>query len=758
MKKLLLRTAEHLKKHRRSMRVRVAGGLGCIMVICTVYALILPAAALTNDNPQCGLEEHAHNTSCYAPKAFSCTVGHDVHRHVDTCYDANRKLTCGYADYVIHTHDAQCYNGDTLICTLKELHTHGEECRDKNGKLVCTLDAVEKHTHTNACYHGEKLICGKQEIQPHTHTDKCRDKKGNLICGKLEIRAHQHTQDCVSAIKLTCTKKVHAHDEDCYAATDTDDPVDDPVPLELPEKQVYTAYDAGTTEADANVKFTVEMPAGVTFVYKGENEDTPVQEGTMLVLKAQRYQDGTGGFHYETHKNLAAAYAKGLNGGNHVLNDVQFWRIYFVDGGGKEVHANIPNGQSAKVTVDYRKADGALKNNADTDRTLVIDRKRVDTAQPGEIKDADCLRTDDTGIQKNGTAYETITYYVDGKANNWGNLVALCALTTTKPDTKPDTTITQENEPPTIVNEVQEGANCGETNDGAIGDTVNFRTTITAQAGAQNYVLRDTMSAGLTFTGITGVTLNGTIVDAANYTVVTEHLADGRTFEVWFTKAFCDALKKDNTVVITYSATINENAIVNSIGNSNKVYLDYGDASKLSHTPEDVTTTYTWTFGVFTFAKTANGSTEVETPLAGAKFTVSTNSNGSKPIALIAKGNNVYRIAKAGETGTVTVIATDSTGKFTIYGLDSGTYYLTETQNPDGYNRLNGPVAVTIDNRGTISVDGVTVAEVKVENKAGTRLPSTGGMGTTLFYITGGILVIGTGALLVTKKRMNAGK
>lgn len=754
MKKLLLRTAEHLKKHRRSVRMRVAGGLGCIMAICTIYALILPAAALTNDNPQCGLEEHAHNTSCYAPKAFACTVGKDVHRHKDTCYDADRNLTCGYADYVIHTHDAQCYNGDTLICTLKELHTHGEGCRDKNGKLVCTLDVVEQHTHTNACYKGEKLICGKQEIQPHTHTDKCRDTKGNLICGKLEVRAHQHTQDCVSAIKLTCTKKVHVHDENCYAATtDVDDPVDEPVPLELPEKQVYTAYGAGTTAADANVKFTVEMPAGVTFVSRGGDEDTPVQEGTTLVLKAQRYQDGM-----ETHKNLVAAYAKGLNGGNHVLNDVQFWRIYFVDGGGKEVHATIPNGQSAKVTVEYRKADGALKDSADAYRTLVIDRKRIDTAQPGEIKDADCLQIDDAGIQKNGTTYQTITYYVDGKTNNWGNLVALCALTTTKPDTKPDPTIPQENEPPTIVNEVQEGANWGETNDGAIGDTMNFRATITAQAGAQNYVLRDTMSAGLTFTGVTGVTLNGATVGAANYTVATEHLADGRTFEIWFAKAFCDTLKKDDQIVVTYGAVVNENAIVNSIGNSNKVHLGYGDASKLLYTAEDATTTYTWTFGTFTFAKTTNGSTEVETPLAGAKFTVSTNSNGSKPIALIAKGNNVYRVARTGETGTVTVIATDTTGRFTIYGLDSGTYYLTETQNPDGYNKLNAPVAVTIDNRGTVSINGVTVAEVKVENKAGTRLPSTGGMGTTLFYIIGGVLMIGAGALLATKKRMGAGK
>ena len=102
---------------------------------------------------------------------------------------------------------------------------------------------------------------------------------------------------------------------------------------------------------------------------------------------------------------------------------------------------------------------------------------------------------------------------------------------------------------------------------------------------------------------------------------------------------------------------------------------------------------------------------------------------------------------------TVTTIAS---GKFTIEGLDAGTYYLTETKQPDGYNKLSAPVKITIAEDGKITVnDGASSTSlVKVENKSGSLLPSTGGRGTTLFYILGAILVVGSGVVLITKKRM----
>ena len=108
-----------------------------------------------------------------------------------------------------------------------------------------------------------------------------------------------------------------------------------------------------------------------------------------------------------------------------------------------------------------------------------------------------------------------------------------------------------------------------------------------------------------------------------------------------------------------------------------------------------------------------------------------------------------------GETG-ITEITTDNTGAFSIEGLDADTYYLTETQAPAGFNKLAGPVTIVIDNEGNTKVNSTTVEKVEVENKTGTELPSTGGIGTTIFYVIGGALVLGAAVLLITKKKMSA--
>ena len=329
-------------------------------------------------------------------------------------------------------------------------------------------------------------------------------------------------------------------------------------------------------------------------------------------------------------------------------------------------------------------------------------------------------------------------------------LGTLCSLDTTNPSV----IMEEKNEVPTNVKTVEEDStgNYGEKNDADIGQTVNFKSTITAQAGAENYVFHDKMSEGLTYTGMTGITLNGTAVDASNYTVVTTGLTDGCTFEVCFTQAFCDTLKANDQIVISYTATLNEKAVIAGDGNPNTSKVSYGDSSNTKFTPDSQTKTYTWDVDVFKY--TMNG--ETETALADAKFTLSKNSDGSNPIALVSEGNNVYRVAKTGETGTVTEITTDATGKFTIKGLDADTYYLTETAAPAGYNKLAGPVTIVIGENGV--VNGTTEApqgvdEVKILNQSGTELPSTGGIGTTIFYVIGGVLVIGAAALLIAKRR-----
>ena len=334
-------------------------------------------------------------------------------------------------------------------------------------------------------------------------------------------------------------------------------------------------------------------------------------------------------------------------------------------------------------------------------------------------------------------------------------LGTLCSLDTTNPDA----VVEEKNEAPTNVKTVEEDStgNYGKKNDADIGQTVNFKSTITAQAGAENYVFHDTMSAGLTYTGVTGITLNSSAVDVSNYTV-TAPAADGDTFDVTFTQAFCDTLKANDQIVISYTATLNENAVIAGEGNPNTSKVSYGDSSNTKYTPDSQTKTYTWDVDVFKYTREG----ETEKALAGATFTLSKSTDDElAPIVLVSEGNNVYRVAMTGENSTVTEITTDATGKFTIKGLDADTYYLDETKAPDGYNILAGSITIVIGDNGVVNGTAEApqgVDEVKVLNQTGSVLPSTGGIGTTIFYVLGTILVLGAGVLLVTRKRMSAEK
>lgn len=337
---------------------------------------------------------------------------------------------------------------------------------------------------------------------------------------------------------------------------------------------------------------------------------------------------------------------------------------------------------------------------------------------------------------------------------------ALCSLNTT--DT--DVTIEEKNAAPTVEKKVQEDSKIGatdeygESNTADIGQTVNFKTTITAQAGAQNYVLHDKMDKGLTFSGSVSVTKgNQTFTTPTDYNLVVSTptaIEDGCTFEIVFTSDFCNKLKAGDEIVVTYSATLNEEAVIAGDGNKNETWLKYGDSSVTTH---KTTTTKTYEIPVFKYTKK---TAENKTGLLNAEFTLSKNTDGTNPIKLVDITNGAaegkYRVAKTGEATTTDKVITPATGKFTIQGLDADIYYLTETKQPDGYNKLSKAVKIVIDEKGNITVDDKTPSTelVEVENKSGSILPSTGGMGTTLFYIFGAILVIGSGVVLITKKRM----
>lgn len=339
------------------------------------------------------------------------------------------------------------------------------------------------------------------------------------------------------------------------------------------------------------------------------------------------------------------------------------------------------------------------------------------------------------------------------------DLGALCSLDTTMPNV----TIKEKNSEPTVEKKVKEDSTgaFGETNDADIGQTVDFETTITVVDGQpKGYVLHDTMSAGLTFNGKVEVKIgNRTLKADTDYTLVTADLNDGCTFEVRFVDG---QLKPNDVVTVTYSATVNEKAVIGGEGNPNTTKLSYTDGSTTTKkdTPESKTYTYVWEFDVLKYTM----KKDTETPLAGAKFVLYKTVDGKNYYVKVADGK-VTGWTETKAEGTVFV--TPDNGSFTISGLDADTYYLEEVEAPAGYNKLAEPVKVTITasinaatNVGTATVTygENSTGTVKIENKTGVELPSTGGVGTTIFYVIGGLLMAVAVVLLVTKKKMSATK
>lgn len=333
---------------------------------------------------------------------------------------------------------------------------------------------------------------------------------------------------------------------------------------------------------------------------------------------------------------------------------------------------------------------------------------------------------------------------------------ALCGLTTTNPHA----TITAKNKTPGIDKQVQEDSNThwGATNSASIGETVNYRVTINVTGGAENYVLHDTMSEGLTFQPESvSVTLNGSNVEKEGNFEVNAEPGDGCTFDITFSKSFCNALKDGDEVIAHYQAVLTEKAAIgNESTDENKVRLEYGEEH---FTEYDSVQTHTYGIEII---KTDDQGTKL---LDGAEFRIYDAETGGNEIPVVAEkdssGNVIrYRLAREGETGEVIIV---KDGRIKVDGFDnnlpSESYWLEETAAPEGYNQLTTRQAFRINSQnlyGTF-VDGTYSAGtgVQVKNKTGSMLPTTGAMGTTMFLTFGSLVVLATGVLLVTKKRMS---
>lgn len=412
--------------------------------------------------------------------------------------------------------------------------------------------------------------------------------------------------------------------------------------------------------------------------------------------------------------------------------------------------------QTAYLAVDSKTGVVTWANSDNADNGTAI--KALAVAAGQHVTDTPSLAADDS---KEATSNTVI---FDNLPLGWYLVVsdlttdAICSIDTTAKQV----TIREKNGVPTVTKEVEYASGSwGEGNDGNVGDTVNFQTTIYVTDGnPTNYVLHDKMSNGLAFqTGTISVKKNGD--PFTDYTIETP--IDDCTFEIKFKEG---SLHTNDKVVVTYSATINSNAVVGTAGNENETWLKYGNNGETTH---GRTKTYTWKFNILKFFTNSNDEKQY---LADVEFVLYHKNNTTDPAEYAKFDSNNKLTGWTKNESEAGKLRTNATSNVCVEGLDEGTYFLKETATPVGFNSLTSDVEVQITSscntltNATYTVQYKMVNDedfadtddkekvVPIENKRGTVLPGTGGIGTTIFYVVGGGLMVAAAILLITKKRM----
>ena len=290
-----------------------------------------------------------------------------------------------------------------------------------------------------------------------------------------------------------------------------------------------------------------------------------------------------------------------------------------------------------------------------------------------------------------------------------------------------------------------------------------------------------------------------------HYHILVPGTEDACSFEVSFenlkTVSSVDgtAVSADSIIIVKYNAILNEDAEIGLPGNPNNVYLEFSNnpnGTGTGETPKDYVIVFTYELDVTKVAgKDEDEDEDTDHTLPGAEFKLYReidNPAGDDPTLeyVIVDSNGKVTDWTTDKEADGTTLISGSDGKFIVSGLDDGTYYLEETKAPDGYNKLPNPIeivinAATSNGQGwqgaedgitagsaltalTIKVDDddpvesgdtdLGIVDTKVENNAGSTLPGTGGMGTTIFYVLGAILVLGAGVLLIARRRTDSEK
>lgn len=300
--------------------------------------------------------------------------------------------------------------------------------------------------------------------------------------------------------------------------------------------------------------------------------------------------------------------------------------------------------------------------------------------------------------------------------------------------TQPAVEIKDKNTVPTVDKTITGASSVDDDGKKALaqaGTVVEYQAVIKVGKGAINYVFHDKMETGLTYNNDAAVTG----VDAANYTV---GQAEGDTFTVTFNNDYIKTLEAGTELVITYSATVTDDAITTDPLN-NTAYVSYGDSTGSNKTPETEADVYEAQFSVL--KQDGAGAN-----LAGAGFVIK-NSEGK----YYKLDNGVVTWVDSADAADEHVSGDD--GKVAAFiGLANGTYTLIEKTVPTGYNGAADSTFVIAEH--DYSATNLE-QDATVVNNQGTELPSTGGIGTTIFYVIGGILLVGAAIVLVARRKAN---